>query len=88
MKAHLGTLFLDHIEYLPISAQARLQSLLESGEFSRDRRNSVHKVDVRVIAATSCDLMQEVTSRHFREELFFRLAVLVVEDTAIAGAHR
>jgi DNA-binding NtrC family response regulator len=79
LKAQLGSLFLGHIEHLPISAQARLQALLETGEFSSVGDAYIHKVDVRVIASTSCDLMQEVTSRRFREELFFRLAVLVLK---------
>ena len=79
VRAHLGTLFLDHVEYLPISAQARLQKLLETNEFSRVGEPQVHKIDVRVIAATSCDLMQEVTAGRFREELFYRLAVLALK---------
>lgn len=79
VTAQLGTLFLDHIEHLPIGAQARLQKLLESGGFSRLGEATVDKIDVRVIAATGCDLMQEVTSGRFREELFFRLAVLVLK---------
>jgi DNA-binding NtrC family response regulator len=79
VKAQLGTLFLNHIEHLSISAQARLQRLLESGEFSRVGEAQVHKIDVRVIAATSCSLMQEMTNGRFREELFYRLAVLVLK---------
>jgi DNA-binding NtrC family response regulator len=79
MRAHLGTLFLDHIEYLPISVQARLQKLLETGEFSPVGETQDQRIDVRVIAATSCDLMEEIKNGRFREELFYRLAVLVLK---------
>ena len=83
-RAQSGTLFLDHVEYLPIGAQVRLQTFLETGEFSRVHETKVHKIDVRLIASTHCDLLQLVRSGDFREELFYRLAVLVLKTPPLS----
>jgi transcriptional regulator with PAS, ATPase and Fis domain len=72
-SAHHGTIFLDEIGEMPVGTQVKLLRVLESGEFSRLGSSVVHKVNVRVIAATNRDLEQEVEDRNFRKDLFFRL---------------
>ncbi len=69
-----GTLFLDEIGELPLSMQAKLLRVLDSGEFRRLGGNNLIKVDVRVIAATNRNLMTMVTQGKFREDLYFRIA--------------
>lgn len=71
--AHRGTIFLDEIGEMPIGTQVKLLRILESGEFSRLGSSDVHKVDVRVVAATNRDLAYEVRQGRFRQDLFFRL---------------
>ena len=69
-----GTLFLDEIGELPLTMQAKLLRVLDSGEFRRLGGNNLIKVDVRVIAATNRNLMAMVTQGKFREDLYFRIA--------------
>jgi DNA-binding NtrC family response regulator len=71
--AHRGTIFLDEIGEMPIGTQVKLLRILESGEFSRLGSSDVHKVDVRVVAATNRDLAYEVRQGRFRQDLYFRL---------------
>jgi DNA-binding NtrC family response regulator len=71
--AHRGTILLDEIGEMPIGTQVKLLRVLESGQFSRLGSSTVHKVDVRVIAATNRELEQEVSDGNFRQDLFFRL---------------
>lgn len=71
--AHKGTIFLDEIGEMPISTQVKLLRILESGEFSRLGSSIVHKIDVRIIAATNRDLQDEVRKGNFRQDLYFRL---------------
>jgi DNA-binding NtrC family response regulator len=73
--AHLGTLFLDEIGELPLSLQAKLLRILETGEVSRLGSNDTRKVDVRVVAATNRSLKEEVSERRFRDDLYYRLCV-------------
>lgn len=68
-----GTIFLDEIAELPLGTQARLLRVLESGEYIRVGSSKVHKTDVRVIAATNKDLLQQVQIGKFREDLYYRL---------------
>lgn len=71
--AHRGTIFLDEIGEMPIGTQVKLLRILESGEFSRLGSSDVHKVDVRLVAATNRDLAYEVRQGRFRQDLYFRL---------------
>jgi len=73
-----GTIFLDEIGELPIDVQPALLRVLEAHEFRRVGSNQTLTTDARVIAATSRDLEREVSAGKFREDLYFRLAVVPV----------
>ncbi|HEY0078080.1 MAG TPA: sigma-54 dependent transcriptional regulator [Pyrinomonadaceae bacterium] len=68
-----GTLFLDEIANAPLSLQAKLLRVLETGEFERVGSSKTRRVDVRVLSATNVDLNREVEERRFRQDLLFRL---------------
>jgi two-component system, NtrC family, response regulator AtoC len=78
-RAHGGTLFLDEIAELPLDLQPRLLRALENGRVRRVGGKSDRRVDVRVVSATNRDVRADVVAGRFREDLFFRLAVAVVE---------
>lgn len=69
-----GTIFLDEIGEMPVSTQARLLRVLESGEFIKVGSSKVQKTDVRVVAATNVNLQSAVEKGKFREDLFYRLS--------------
>ena len=71
-----GTLFLDEIGDLPIDVQPKLLRFLEQGEIMPIGETRPQRVDVRVIAATNADLEQRVAEGKFREDLYYRLAVI------------
>ncbi|MDI3287709.1 sigma-54 dependent transcriptional regulator [Polyangium sp. 15x6] len=76
--ADKGTVFLDEIGDLPLSAQAKLLRALAEGEIKRVGATQPKTVDVRVIAATNVDLKERIASGRFREDLYYRLAVIPV----------
>jgi DNA-binding NtrC family response regulator len=77
-QANRGTLFLDEIGDMDARCQAMLLRVLEEGEIQRLGGSETIQVDVRVIAATRRDLWSAVQNGEFREDLFYRLAVLIV----------
>jgi DNA-binding NtrC family response regulator len=76
--ADTGTLFLDEIGELPLDVQPKLLRVLETREFRRVGGNRTVKADVRVVAATKRNLLREVQAGKFREDLYFRLAVVPI----------
>jgi transcriptional regulator with GAF, ATPase, and Fis domain len=74
--ANGGTIFLDEIGDLPLELQPKLLRVLQEGEYERVGEDVTRKVDVRVIAATNHNLVEEVRMRRFREDLFYRLNVV------------
>jgi DNA-binding NtrC family response regulator len=76
--ADQGTLFLDEIANVPLSQQAKLLRVIETGEFERLGSSRTHRVDVRVISATNADLNEEVTAGRFRQDLLFRLNTIEI----------
>lgn len=76
--ADKGSLFLDEITEIPLSAQSTLLRVMQEGEIDKIGRIGRHKVDVRVIAATNKDLEREVREGRFREDLYYRLNVLSI----------
>ncbi len=71
-----GVVFLDEIGELAPALQAKLLRVLQEREFERVGGNETLKVNVRVVAATNCNLEQEVRDGNFRQDLYYRLAVL------------
>jgi DNA-binding NtrC family response regulator len=81
--AHSGTLFLDEIGELPLATQVKLLRAIQEGEVRRVGDIKITQVDVRIIGATNRDLIEEVKQGRFREDLFYRLAVLVLKVPAL-----
>ena len=76
--ANKGTLFLDEVNSLPLGAQAKLLRVLQQHEIMRLGDNQPIPIDVRVIAASSVDLLEEVEHDNFREDLYYRLNVVEI----------
>lgn len=82
-EADGGTLFLDEIGELPLSSQAKLLRVLQSGEYIRVGSSKVAKTNVRVIAATNVDLLHAVSKGKFREDLYYRLNAIQISIPAL-----
>jgi transcriptional regulator with PAS, ATPase and Fis domain len=82
-EADGGTLFLDEIGDMPLPLQVKLLRVLQEGEFKPVGSNETHKADVRVIAATHVNLEEAVKAGTFREDLYYRLKVILIELPAL-----
>jgi formate hydrogenlyase transcriptional activator len=71
--AHKGTLFLDEVGDIPAELQPKLLRVLQEQEFERLGNTKTQKVDVRLIAATNCDLEQMVADHKYRSDLYYRI---------------
>jgi len=77
-QAHKGTLFLDEVGDLSLSAQAKVLRVLQESEFERVGGNDLVKVDVRIVAATNQNLVEKIQNGSFREDLYYRLNVVPI----------
>lgn len=82
--AHKGTVFLDEIGELPFALQTRLLRVLQEREVTRVGANAPVAIDIRVLAATHRDLAAMVQQGQFREDLYFRIAVLRIDLAPLA----
>ena len=78
-QAHQGTLFLDEIGDMSLAAQAKVLRALQENQITRVGGEKLIKVDVRIVAATNKDLKKEIASGNFREDLYHRLSVILIE---------
>lgn len=77
--ANGGTLFLDEVGELPLSTQARLLRVLETGEYLRVGSSIPRKTDVRIVAATNVDIPNAIKQGRFREDLYYRLSTINIQ---------
>jgi formate hydrogenlyase transcriptional activator len=78
-----GTIFLDEIGELPLDMQPKLLRVLQNGEFERVGGQKTIKVDVRILAATNRNLLEEINNGNFREDLYYRLNVFPITIPAL-----
>lgn len=83
-QADNGTLFLDEIGDMSLSAQAKVLRVLQEGKITRVGGDKSIKVNVRVIAATNKDLKKEIAAGRFREDLYHRLGVIVIQVPSLS----
>src|SRR5207253_9792701 len=74
-----GSIFLDEIGYIPPETQVRLLRVIQEREFTPLGDTTPRRVDVRIIAATNIELKEAVKQGAFREDLYYRLAVVPIE---------
>ena len=77
-EANGGTIFLDEVAELPMTTQARLLRVLETGEFIKVGSSTVQKTNIRIVAATNVDLVKAVAEGKFREDLYYRLSTIQI----------
>ena len=77
-EADGGTIFLDEVAELPLTTQARLLRVLESGEFLKVGSSTVQRTNIRVVAATNVDMAEALRSGRFREDLYYRLSTVQI----------
>lgn len=77
-EADGGTLFLDEVAELPLTTQARLLRVLESGEFIKVGSSTVQRTNVRIVAATNVDMPKAIAEGRFREDLYYRLSTVSI----------
>lgn len=77
-EADGGTIFLDEVAELPLTTQARLLRVLETGEFLKVGSSHVSKANVRIVAATNVDMAKAVAEGKFREDLYYRLSTVTI----------
>ena len=82
-QANGGTIFLDEIGDMSAQAQAKVLRALQEGKITRVGGDKEIKVDVRVLAATNKDLKKEIEEGNFREDLYHRLAVILIQVPAL-----
>ena len=78
-EANGGTIFLDEVGELPLSTQARLLRVLETGEFIKVGSSKVEKTNVRIVAATNVNLTEAIADGRFREDLYYRLNTVPIK---------
>lgn len=78
-EANGGTIFLDEVGELPLSTQARLLRVLESGEYIKVGSSKVQKTDVRIVAATNVNFTDAIAEGRFREDLYYRLNTVPIK---------
>ena len=78
-EADGGTIFLDEVAELPLTTQARLLRVLETGEFLKVGSSTVQKTNIRIVAATNVDMQRAVAEGRFREDLFYRLSTVQIQ---------
>jgi DNA-binding NtrC family response regulator len=81
--AHAGSIFLDEINSTSPKLQVKLLRVLQEGEFERVGDNNTKKVDTRIVAATNRDLLDEIETGRFREDLYYRLNVVPIHLPAL-----
>jgi two-component system, NtrC family, nitrogen regulation response regulator NtrX len=81
--SHRGTIFLDEVADMSLSAQAKVLRVIQDLKFERIGGEESIEVDVRIIAATNKDIHREIASGNFREDLFFRLNVIPIHVPAL-----
>ena len=77
-EADGGTIFLDEVAELPLTTQARLLRVLESGEFLKVGSSTVQRTTIRVVAATNVDMAKAVAEGRFRQDLYYRLSTVQI----------
>ena len=77
-EANGGTIFLDEVAELPLTTQARLLRVLETGEFIKVGSSTVQRTNIRIVAATNVDMSRAIAEGRFREDLYYRLSTILI----------